>query len=165
MHNGPKVLVLSLIFAESKILLMRRGMPPYVGSWAPPGGFVEANESLEGAAIRETAEEVGIVLPAELLIPHAFVSLPTLNQVYCVFLAVLKGMQTPKAAPPEALEARWFTLEEYPHGAMWDPAARFDIARAFRQVRTGRFHFYHWTGESIRQFGPFSGGEPRSEDG
>ena len=155
-YHGPRVLVLSLIFAEGKTLLMKRGVPPYVGTWAPPGGFVEANESLEAAAIRETAEEVGVVLPDEALIPHAMVSLPRLNQVYCVFLALLNGVQTPRASAPEALEARWFTLEEYPHETMWDPAAAFDIARAFRQVETGRFYFYQRTGESMRRFGPFA---------
>jgi 8-oxo-dGTP diphosphatase len=149
------VLVLSLIFAENRILLMRRGVPPYIGRWAPPGGFVEANESLEGAAIRETAEEVGIVLPGELLIPHAIVSLPTLNQVYFGFLALLHRAQAPKASAPESLEARWFTLEEYPHDTMWDPAAGLDIASIFKQVKTGHFHFYQWTGQSSRQFGPF----------
>ena len=153
-YVGPKVLVLSLIFAEERILLMKRGVPPYVGTWVPPGGFVELNESLEAAAARETAEEVGIVLEPGQLVPHAIVSLPAISQVYCSFLTVLDRMQVPKASAPEALDARWFTEKDYPSAAMWVTAAGFDIAEIFEQARTGQFHFYHRTGESVRAFGP-----------
>src|SRR5713226_5157391 len=37
-YTGPQVLVLVAPFAEGKVLLMKRGLPPYVGTWAPPGG-------------------------------------------------------------------------------------------------------------------------------
>jgi ADP-ribose pyrophosphatase YjhB (NUDIX family) len=153
-YEGPKVLVLSLIFAEERILLLKRGIPPYVGAWVPPGGFVELNESLEDAAARETAEEVGIVLAPEQFVPHAIVSLPALNQVYCTFLTVLERMQAPKAFAPEALEARWFSEDDYPSAALWVTSAGFKVADIFYQVRSGQFNFYQRTGESVRSFGP-----------
>jgi ADP-ribose pyrophosphatase YjhB (NUDIX family) len=154
-YAGPQVLVLVAPFAEDKILLMKRGLPPYAGTWAPPGGYVEAGESLEAAAIRETIEEVGIQIYSEQLLPNAFVSLPELNQVYLCFIAVLDRMVTPTPAPPESLDARWFALEEFPHSSMWGPAAKIDVASVFEQAKTGRIEFHQRTGDVIRVFGSY----------
>jgi NADH pyrophosphatase NudC (nudix superfamily) len=60
--GNPVTSVAIFIFnAEGRVLLIRRGREPALGKWAPPGGFLDAGEYLEGAVVRETGEETGLV--------------------------------------------------------------------------------------------------------
>ncbi len=49
-----------LVEMESGIVLIQRGQPPFVGWWALPAGYIEADESVEQAAVRECKEETGL---------------------------------------------------------------------------------------------------------
>lgn len=59
-YKNPIPAVGILIEAEDGLVLIQRGQPPEVGEWALPSGFVEADESVEEAAIREAHEETGL---------------------------------------------------------------------------------------------------------
>jgi len=52
---------------EAALLLTRRaaGLRSHAGQWAMPGGRVDDGETPEQAALRELAEEVGLVLDAQ----------------------------------------------------------------------------------------------------
>jgi 8-oxo-dGTP diphosphatase len=60
------IVVFTVIDADLKVLLIRRGGPPFQGDWALPGGFVRVSEgpdqgeSLDEAAHRELSEETGL---------------------------------------------------------------------------------------------------------
>lgn len=148
--DGPAVLVQTFVFAQAHLLLMKRGIPPYAGKWAPPGGFVEPYESVEAAAIRETWEEVGIRLDIERLLPLATASVSVINQVYLMFIANLDAMELPAPRPPEALDARWFPESAFPMHEIWEPISYFNMAELFERVRSGRFEYYQRTDEFHR---------------
>lgn len=152
--RGPLLLVLVAVFAEDRVLLHRRGLPPYQGQWAPPGGFVEAGESLEAAAVREVREETGIALEARQLLPSAIISLPQMNQVHHGFIARLPARVIATAAPPESLEVGWFSESEVRALDNWGPASSIDIGIQFEFFRTRSFEFIQQNDEFLRVIGP-----------
>jgi len=46
--------------AKGRVLLIKRGHPPYVGHYALPGGFVDIGETVDAACRRELMEETGV---------------------------------------------------------------------------------------------------------
>lgn len=59
--DRPWVGIGCIIFRGGKVLLVRRGKPPRIGSWSLPGGAQHIGETTEDAARRELMEETGVV--------------------------------------------------------------------------------------------------------
>ena len=49
-----------------KVLLIQRGLDPYKGMWAFPGGFMRMDETAEECASRELKEETGLILTSSI---------------------------------------------------------------------------------------------------
>ena len=57
-----------MVFADGRVLLVRRGNEPSQGRWGLPGGVVELGETVKEAVVREVEEETHItVRPARLI--------------------------------------------------------------------------------------------------
>jgi 8-oxo-dGTP diphosphatase len=54
------VVILTMSDSRLHVLLVRRGVPPFEGMWAIPGGFKRPTETLDEAAKRELAAETGV---------------------------------------------------------------------------------------------------------
>jgi 8-oxo-dGTP diphosphatase len=54
------VVLFAIVGGDLAVLLVKRGHPPFAGTWALPGGFVDENEPLAKAALRELREETGV---------------------------------------------------------------------------------------------------------
>ncbi len=106
----PSVTVDNVIFCEGKVLLVKRGNHPFIGTWALPGGFVEMNETCEQAASRELMEETGVeAYPTQLKTysdPHRD---PRTRIITVAFTQVLEKMPLTQAGD-DAADAKWFTV-------------------------------------------------------
>ncbi len=54
------IVVFTLIKGKIKVLLIKRGMHPFLDCWALPGGFVKMDKSLINSASKELMEKTGI---------------------------------------------------------------------------------------------------------
>jgi ADP-ribose pyrophosphatase YjhB (NUDIX family) len=90
------------------MLLCQRAFEPGRGLWNPPGGFVEAGESLEEAMARELREEAGIDVPISRFSLYRVASVPHMNQIYVGFRVEFDC--EPALTPgPEATDAQFFS--------------------------------------------------------
>ena len=91
-----------------RVLLIRRGHPPFQGAYALPGGFVEIGETVEDACRREVLEEVGLEV-GELRLVGVYSDPardPRGHTVSVAFLAVLPRASVPRAGS-DAAAAEW----------------------------------------------------------
>lgn len=140
-YPHPSVTTDCVIFGfdgqKLQVLLIERGIEPYKGRWAFPGGFLNPDETAEEGALRELIEETGLSGayieqfhtytdpnrdPRERVITIAYYALVRIQEVH---------------GGDDAARAKWFSLDEVPQLA-------FDHDRilrdAMRQMRE-RIHF------------------------
>jgi ADP-ribose pyrophosphatase YjhB (NUDIX family) len=123
-YSNPKIVAGCIPVWEERLLLCRRAIEPRSGLWTLPAGFMEDGESTAQAAARETLEEANARVEMGKL--FAYLNIPTLNQVYVIFLAKLLDLDFHAGA--ESLEVRLFNEDEIP----WDAIAFPSIERALR---------------------------------
>jgi ADP-ribose pyrophosphatase YjhB (NUDIX family) len=113
----PKLDVRLAIFRGDALLLVREQMD---GRWAMPGGFVDVGDSPSDAAVREAAEEAGVVARVERLAGVFDTRLqpecpPHLFHIHkLVFTGRLLDPEAEPRAGSEATAAAFFALDALP---------------------------------------------------
>jgi 8-oxo-dGTP diphosphatase len=99
---------------ELKVLLIQRGQAPFEGKWALPGGFVQLDETLEEAALRELQEETGLhqVFLEQLYTFGAVDRDPRERVVSVAYYALVKLSDHHVQAATDARDAAWFGVHD-----------------------------------------------------
>lgn len=119
-HPRPALAVDCVVFGldeeDLKVLLIRRGVEPFAGRWALPGGFVHLDETLDEAARRELREEAGIgkVYLEQLYTFGAVDRDPRERVVSVTYYGLVKLAEHAVCAATDAREAAWFAIEDLP---------------------------------------------------
>ena len=102
--------------AGLQILLIERGGEPFAGRWALPGGFVEPDEALDAAALRELSEETAVsdVYLEQLYTFGAPGRDPRGRVISVAYYALVREADHAPRAGSDARRARWFPASRPP---------------------------------------------------
>lgn len=97
-----------------KVLLIQRGIEPFKGKWAFPGGFMNIDETVEECAKRELEEETGLKnVSVEQFYTFSDVNRDPRERVITVAHYALVKLSEVKGGD-DAASARWFSMDEVP---------------------------------------------------
>ena len=138
MENNPTlipVVAAALIAGDGRVLLQkRRAGAAHGGLWEFPGGKIEHGESPQSALVRELAEELGIAVKAETLVPLTFASdpaqPPARRQPHVILLYTCRTWQgVPQAIDADAID--WFAPDAI--AALPMPPLDYPLAEALKK--------------------------------
>lgn len=98
-----------------KVLLVKRGVAPFSGKFAIPGGFVHEDEDLERAALRELKEETGVTdVYLEQLYSFGDPKRDPRGRVVTIAYFALISADRKLKAGTDAAEAAWYAIADLP---------------------------------------------------
>ena len=101
---------------ELHVLLIERRGDPFKGRWALPGGYLEENETIDDAVLRELKEETSVELSwMEQLYTFGDPGRdPRGRVISTAYLAVVRASDVIVEAGDDAAKARWFPISVLP---------------------------------------------------
>ena len=123
--------------SELQVLLIERGIEPYKGKWAFPGGFLNMDETAAEGALRELKEETGLENAyIEQFNTYSEPDRDPRERVITIAHYALVRIQEVKGGD-DAAKAQWFPIDEVPQLAFDHDKILRDAMRKLRE----RIHF------------------------
>ena len=122
---------------DIKVLLIERGIEPFKGKWAFPGGFLNMDETAGEGALRELKEETGLENAyIEQFNTYSDPGRDPRERVITIAHYALVRIQEVKGGD-DAAKAQWFPIDEVPQLAFDHDKILRDAMRKLRE----RIHF------------------------
>jgi ADP-ribose pyrophosphatase YjhB (NUDIX family) len=132
-YVGPVVAAGVILHDGDRLCLVRRAHEPGLGLWTFPGGFVDLDEEVPEAALREAVEETGCRGEIERLV-GVYNSLGPRGKRVVIVIYAARLVGDGGGGSEEVAEVRWFTRDELP----WDEFAFSSSTLALRDyLRSG----------------------------
>ena len=116
-YPRPAVTADCVVIAQAtrEVLLIQRGIEPFKGCWAFPGGFMNMDETTEQCAVRELEEETGLrVSSLRQVGTYSKVDRdPRGRTITVAYLALIDAPVSVKGQD-DAAQAQWFPLSALP---------------------------------------------------
>ena len=134
------ILVFTIYQKKLCVLLIKRDMPPYIGKWAIPGGFIKMSESADQAAARKLEEETGIEgVKLEQLYTFSSVDRdPRTRVISIVYFAAVPYDKLQFGAGSGVKSAELFTVGQIQGDSVSGSPEEMDVSDAADILLTGR---------------------------
>lgn len=112
--ESPVLAVDTIIEVEEGVILVKRAKEPFKDKYAIPGGHVEGNETVEGAAVREAKEETGLDIEIKKILGVYSEPRRDPRGHYVSVVYICKKLGGELRAASDAKEAKIFSIESLP---------------------------------------------------
>lgn len=127
-NSGYNIGVGGAVVKDDRLLLVRRASRRGKGNWQVPGGFIEPDEAIEEAVLREVREEANITAKVDGVLGLRNRYDPDVGNSMYVVLLLHPVSGEPKPDDKEVDRAEYFTLDEM-KALEQVPAVNLEIAQ------------------------------------
>jgi 8-oxo-dGTP diphosphatase len=124
----------ALICRGDRVLLVERGIPP-VGRWTLPSGWIEQEDTLATAVVREVREETGLECVPQGIICVRNIPKPARNELYICFLCEVDDAAEPVPDGDESTQAIFVHPDEF-DALDLSPFSRY-IIESYKRAQPG----------------------------
>ena len=115
-YPRPAITVDIIVLRNStEILLIQRLNEPFKDGWALPGGFVDMDETLENAAVRELEEETGLHgIDLKQFKAYSDINRDPRGRTISVVFSGISNQEYNAVAGDDAKNVQWFDINDLP---------------------------------------------------
>ena len=128
-YINPKIIVGAVCTWEDRFLLCRRSIPPRLGYWTMPAGFMEEGETTIEGAIREAKEEACTDIAIDALL--GIYNIARLSQVHLIYRAQLISPHYSAGVESQAVDL--FEWDDIPWQDLAFPSVHWALSH-FKEV-------------------------------